>query len=191
MEKIWDVPEFDEDTTGDEALELIEQFSKDTHKLADHPYNNREHRQHNDFLEFREKLYQTAYPPETVEEVAGEEEEAGQEALRAEAEEEAELLEGFGYDPTEIPDDVQPFQVRALKEQRLCAEGGYAELGLMLEADLASLERSGSMPPGKISAVRELIRTEGVDPALKGKVDAIANDIIALIYEAKKRSRPI
>ena len=45
------------------------------------------------------------------------------------------------------------------------------------------------MPPGKIGVIRELIRTEGVDPALKFKVDDIANDIIALIYEAKKRSR--
>jgi len=109
--------------------------------------------------------------------------------LREAAEQEMSKLVELGFEEAEIPDDVGDVDLRALKEQRLYGEGGYAELGTMLEDDLTSLERSGGMPPGKINAIRELIRTEGVDPALKSKVDDIANDIIALIYAAKKRSK--
>jgi len=109
--------------------------------------------------------------------------------LREAAEDEMDKLVELGFEESEIPDDVSDVELRALKEERLYAEGAYAELGEMLEADLTSLERSGDMPPGKIGVIRELIRTEGVDPALKSKVDDVANDIIALMYEAKKRSK--
>jgi len=186
--EIFEVPQLDDDMDETELDATMKQLALDMANKPNHPLNDASHKLHEDFVEYRSQLYQKKYPAETdggeAEEVDQQAEE--QSALAEQAEEEMDRLEELGFRRDELPDDLQEYQLRALREQRLLAEGGYAELGTMLEQDLTSLERSGSMPPGKIGAIRELIRTEGVDPATKGKVDAIANDIIALIHAGNK-----
>jgi hypothetical protein len=185
--EFYEVPKVADETTPEEAAGLIEQLKRDMDANEGHPLVNAPHKLHEGYVEYRSQLYSRAYPSgdeAEAEEVDQQAEEHS--ALVEQAQEEMDRLVELGFDEAAVPDDLQEYQLRALREQRLLAEGGYGELGTMLEQDLTSLERSGSMPPGKIGAIRELIRTEGVDPALKGKVDAIANDIIALIHAGNK-----
>jgi len=186
--ELFEVPQLDDDMDETELDATMKQLASDMASKPGHPLNDASHKLHEQFVEYRSKLYQKKYPAETD---GGEAEEVDQQAekqsaLVEQAQEEMDRLVELGFDEAAVPDDLQEYQLRALREQRLLAEGGYGELGTMLEQDLTSLERSGSMPPGKIGAIRELIRTEGVDPALKGKVDEIADGILGLIYEANK-----
>lgn len=184
MEKIWDTPSFDEDTTPEEALELIEQFTKDTHKLADHPYNVREHRQHADVLAYRDKLYSRAYPAESGEEDEEEDEDEQQaeehSALVEQAQEEMDRLGELGFRRDEISDDIQPFQVTALKMQRLNAERNFTELTPMLEQELTSLGAQG------MDTFRSFARDAGLTADERAEhIDLI----LKRIYQANKERK--
>jgi hypothetical protein len=66
-----------------------------------------------------------------------------QQELIEQGQEEMDQLEGLGFERAEIPDDIQPFQVAALKMQRLNAEGNFQELVPLLERELMTSGFSG------------------------------------------------
>jgi hypothetical protein len=66
-----------------------------------------------------------------------------QRELIEQGQEEMDQLEGLGFERAEIPDDIQPFQVAALKMQRLNAEGNFQELVPLLERELTTSGFSG------------------------------------------------
>ena len=68
-----------------------------------------------------------------------------QEQLVSDAQAEMDKLAELGFESSAVPDDVQPYQVRGLQEQRLHAEGDYPEVITMLEKDFIDLgDREGA-----------------------------------------------
>ena len=68
-----------------------------------------------------------------------------QEQLFSSAQAEMDKLAELGFESSAVPDDVQPYQVRGLQEQRLHAEGDYPALLTMLEKDFIDLgDREGA-----------------------------------------------
>lgn len=149
----------------------------------------------------RDELYRKLCPPEEGEEDQGSvlpapALETGQQGalesplwrqkLVEDAEGEMAKLEELGFDPAEIPDDVQPHQVQELKMQRLVAEENYVELEPILEQNLKELSRSNIVPAGKIGAIRDLISTRGIDPAFRNEVKNIADSIVFFIAKANR-----
>lgn len=150
-----------------------------------HPYTDAHHFQHRKAVERMSKLYEVknrdALPPmEAVFQQGLEQVEAKkaehQETLRTEAEKEMAILNKFGYD-NELPEDLQPFHVQALKQERLLREGNFAELHPLLEKDLAALK----WKPEVMELFRSFARTESPDEKFSAK---ILYDIIEYVYQS-------
>ncbi len=133
------------------------------------------------------------HSPEVVKAMAEglEAQEQRQSDLYAEAVElQDELVEKYDFQPKDVPEDIEEYQVNAWRLQKYLAAGDYEQLGKSLEKSLSALERSGRMPAGKVGAIRELIRTEGLAPDLRDEVDVIAENIISMIFKVNKGSKP-
>lgn len=109
-----------------------------------------------------------------------------QNKLRTEAEAEIEQLIELGYDDTaDLPDVVQPYLVRGLKEQRLHATGDFKTLLPMLEKDLHELrdfESLNILQNFKTTAVfDEDFQKEALDKAIR-KI----HDLNVQKYKVKK-----
>jgi hypothetical protein len=93
------------------------------------------------------------------------------------AESEMDRLSELGFDRDKIPNDVKPFQVDALKMQRLNAEENFLELSGMIEKEMAILNFKG------MDGFRTMLRDASLDPATKKE---FINLILHRVYDAHK-----
>ena len=138
-----------EDLEQVEAREAQETAQKEIDKIRrnrNHPYFHEGHAGHEAALKKMDELYHLAYPSgskESESETESEdEEEADRQVLINEAKSEMDRLVELGCKPDDIPDDIQAWQVRGLKEQRFCMEEDRDSLMPMLEEDVEELANS-------------------------------------------------
>ena len=144
----YELPDMEYEFLGAEkAQQEVNRFAAESQADPEHPWLNRSHPQHGDFVKHFQKLTEIT----TASDVAAKEAEeaeiiermqsgksANQDELIEQAEAEMEQLVQLGFERAEIPDDIQPFQVRTLKIQRLNAERNFTELLPLLEKELKS-----------------------------------------------------
>jgi hypothetical protein len=140
--KSYDIPNT-EGVTPDEAAAILDRVYAEASNPK-HPYTNKHHPQNKDFLSAVTRLHEiktegSVSPTEKICQEALDGLVVKQNKLVAEAEKELELLVDLGFEPADVPDDIKPFQVRGLTEQRLHAEGDFKSLMPMLEKDLRDL----------------------------------------------------
>jgi hypothetical protein len=187
----YELPEMDyESLSPDEADKALKVIYADVGGDPRHPYCNKSHPQNKDFVERVTKLFEikadgdTRTPAQrdidTICQGALEQQQEKQNRLVEEATKEAELLEGLGFDATSIPENVQPFQVAALKMQRLHTEKNYEALTPLIEAELRTLK----VPAHIEGLFSSFNRATDLDEQLKSD---IVEKIIFWIHEANKQ----
>jgi hypothetical protein len=140
-----EIPQLDE-SGADTSLQQLGELNKEMASDPSHPLNVPAHRLHEQFVQYRTRLYERAYGGAEEDEAAqGAEAQAEKQNddLIEQAQEEMDALEELGFSRDEIPDDVQPYQVTALKMQRLNAERNFTELTPLLERELTALGAKG------------------------------------------------
>jgi len=185
---IYDLPET-EGLTPDEAKTALDKMDVEIAQDRGHPYLSGDGLLHRRFVEARQALHQCyAERPggelgpferamqEGLESLAGKEAER-QVKLRAEAEQEMENLIDLGFEEAELPEDVQPYQVNALRMQRLAAQEDYKALTPMLEKDLRDLQT----PPDLMATFESFAHVENLDPGLRAR---IVEELIRYIHAA-------
>lgn len=165
----YSIPETDyEAMTPEEADREIEKIDADVYEDSGHPLYDRTHPQHPALVEHRTNLYKASArkegEPFDLQKAKDERDEADLAALKQQhlvndAKEEMDTLVELGFDRDEIPEDVQPFQVLALKMERLNAQKNIAELVPMLEKELMTLGSSSDL-----DLFRSLCRDASIDP---------------------------
>jgi hypothetical protein len=141
--KSYDLPNA-ENLLPDEAEQVLNKLHAEAIADPQHPYTNKQHPQNKDFVSVMSKLHEIKTenyisPIEQACQEALDIQAEKQNKLVAEAQAEMEKLAELGFDAEEIPDDIQPFQLRGLQEQRLHAEGDFNTLMPMIEKDLQDL----------------------------------------------------
>jgi hypothetical protein len=153
MSESYTLPEPGSIVTPDEAGVEVDRILGEASQDKNHPYTNGNHILHKKFVDHITAMYalrangDTRTPLQKTIDSVCDEGLAGQverqNKLVKEAEAEMEKLEKLGFEPIEIPDDVQPFQVAAWKMQRLNAERNFRELTPILEKELTTLRAKG------------------------------------------------
>jgi hypothetical protein len=174
--------------TVESARQQINQLEAAWAGDPDHPLGDHGHPQHGDFVKLRDRLYDVTrrgmdLRPED-EKILEAAVAKGQDRLAAkrdeligQAEAEMEKLVELGFNHDEIPDDIQPFQVTALKMQRLNAEQNFEELVPMLEKELTTLRFSG------MDTFRGFIRDSSIGSEERAEHIEL---ILKRIYQANK-----
>ena len=186
----YDLPDVESITTPAEAAQALSKIYADVVGDPLHPYGNAQHPQGKDFRAVVTKLHEIKtsedgglLPMELkmaeILKTAAAEKADRQDKLRFECEQEFDRLEEFGFRRSELPDDIQDFHLRGLREQRMAAEGDFDQLVPLLEVDLRELRA----PPDTQAAFRAFIQAQGLDPGLRGD---IADTIVCWIYSARK-----
>ena len=165
----YEIPETDyEAMTPAEADKAIEGVNADLYEDKEHPYMVSHHPQHKAYVDHVSNLHKASArkegEPFDLQKAKDERDEADLAALRQQhlvndAKEEMDTLVELGSDRDEIPEDVQPFQVLALKMERLNAQKNIAELVPMLEKELMTLGSSSDL-----DLFRSLCRDASIDP---------------------------
>jgi hypothetical protein len=96
--------------------------------------------------------------------------------LEAEAVKEVELLNKLGIEG-EAPADCQPYQLAALKMQRLAVEGDYENLAPIMEQELRTLNANAET----VALLQSYMRVKDVDSTLR---DEITERLISWIHRA-------
>jgi murein L,D-transpeptidase YcbB/YkuD len=148
-----------EDITADQAAEQLNIIYADATGNKLHPYTNKQHPQHKQYAESVQKLHEikTANQVNPFVKAANEALESQSQKvshLVTEAKAEAKLLKRYGedIDPDQISGDIQPYQVRLLKEHRLIYENDYMSVVQMFLQDAKTL----NLPPEELSALRSI-----------------------------------
>lgn len=148
----YEIPEIDyEGMSPAEANQAIEKIDADVYEDSGHPLYDRTHPQHPALVEHRTNLFKAAArkegEPLDLGKAKAEQDAVDMAALKQghlirEAQTEIDGLVALGYDPREVPEDVQPFEVAAWRIQRLAAEGKFQELIPLMEKELVVLDSS-------------------------------------------------
>jgi len=111
-----------------------------------HPWHHRDHPDHERAVKEMNRLHEQVNPSheegESEEHESEAEIEAEHQALIDEAQTEMDMLIDLGCEPADIPDDIEGWQVRGLKEQRLCMEEDRGALMPLLGEDVEQLANS-------------------------------------------------
>lgn len=188
----YEIPETDyENISPEQAESAINQIKVDVFEDAKHPYLDSEHPQHSAFVSYMENLSkaQVRQPGEPFDpeieraaQAAQYEEDMQverQNNLIADAEKEMDALVALGFDRDEIPNDVQQWQVEALKMERLNAEGNFRELSPMLETTLRDLGLSD-----ELRLFYSLVQDATIDPKSRAQHIEL---ILGRMYSVNKK----
>ena len=177
--------------TSEEATQLIAKMQSEMLRDPKHPLNVTGDPLRKSMLEHRTKLYEVKNRgltnPDGLDKVFSDalehktqKEVQQQETLRQQARMELGRLEKLDFNTDALPsnflDNIQPYQVRGLMEQRLWAEKNYKDLNPLLEQDLMSLGGGGG-----IQNLFLQFKDADLNPDLRDKV---AFDVIEHIITA-------
>lgn len=99
-----------------------------------------------------------------------------QKTLIADAQAEMSALEELGFEPADIPADIQDWQVKDLKMQRAVAESNFETFNRLAEESLNELR----VPPENMQLFRAFTRASDLNPDTREKIaEAILLDIRA------------
>jgi len=134
-----------ENMTPEQAAQQIDAVFEEVRKDPGHPYADGNNPLHRKVTERMTKLFEVKnkdglLPVERAWQADLAQMVERQNKLVAEGQKEAELLEGLGFKPTEIPDDLQQYQLDGLRMQRLHAEKNYSALTPLIEKQLQTLK---------------------------------------------------
>lgn len=183
-----EVPETD-GLTPDDAGRALNAMHADVHGDQEHPYACGSHPQHKEWVAYGAKLHEIkaagrAEQERQEQDAAIDTCRAGDvrasEALRTEARAELELLTGLGFDPVEVPENIQPHTVRAWKLQRLNAQGNVPALTAALADELHAL----NAPSATMEMFNQYAGMENLDPELR---ESIFGQLIAWVHGANAR----
>ena len=144
----YELPTVNEEMTPAEAKVELDRIHAAAACDGSHPYLNPHHPQSAAMKKAVTALHEVfaqREPEPTVFDVALAERDAKCEAMRDEAQTEADLLTDLGYGETEIPENIQPYQLSALKLRRFAAEGDFDSLAPLLQKELLGLQTSGDV----------------------------------------------
>lgn len=132
----YDVPPSKVDMGVDDAGTAIKKLHSDIAADPNHPYLNREHPLHNDFVEYATALHEAKNADgKNVYDKILADAEAQKEIEQADRYEDAKLdmkkLSELGYEETDVPSDISEGTARCLKMQRLNSEAGEENIRLM------------------------------------------------------------
>jgi hypothetical protein len=191
------IPAFDyENATPEQANAELNRLNAEFGSSLDrHPLAQSTHFQRGDFIKHRERVMDVvrrgmdtrSIPEQVLQGVydrgqAKLAEKRGE--LIAEAKKEVELLEGLGFDPTEIPDDIQEYQLNALRMQRLNAEGNFMELFPLLQKELTTLRAKG------MNTFHFFVNDESLSPAERSEhIELILKRIYAANTEKAEKEQ--
>ena len=196
--------------TLDEAKGKIDSVMREARSDPKHAYLDGGNPDHKKAVEVMRQLHEAAspqtepqttetgetlvnqYSPETLSamkegmEIQEGKHQATQEKLFTEGEQEMDALEKLGFERDNIPSDIAPYQVRALKEQRLHAEAtdkynkeSWDKLGEMLTKDFKELNSNAE----GLVMLNQFFTT--ADPSDKLAAE-ISHTIMKHIYDLKK-----
>jgi hypothetical protein len=191
----YEIPETDyEYMLPDEANREIEKVNADTFEDEKHPYINASHPQHERFVAHMKNLFMASArkegEPFDLGKAKAEQDEADMADLRqqhliADGKKEAELLEKLGFEHTEIPDDVQTYQVEGLRMQRLNAQRNFQELVPLLEKEMVTLGSTG------MDTFRSLVQDANISPDARAEhLELILRRIYAANGEKYGKQKP-
>ena len=154
-----------------------------------HAYTDGHHPGHRaalDAMKALHEVYAEREPEPTIFDLALAERDAKCEAMRDEAQTEADLLTDLGYGETEIPENIQPYQLSALKLRRFAAEGDFDSLAPLLQKELLGLQTSGD-----VWADFSTFTREKKNPDLRAQIaERLVTHVVAANkakYEGKKK----
>lgn len=189
----YEIPEnVDYEYMSPEAAEsAINKVKVDAFEDAAHPYLDSAHPQHAAFVSHMSNLCKAQvrkegepFDPEIERAAQAAQYEEDMQVLRqnrlvTDGEAEMDALVALGFERDEIPNDVQPWQVEALKMERLNAEGNFRELSPMLETELKNLGLSDEM-----RLFHSLILDATIDPKSRAQHIEL---ILGRMYSANKK----
>lgn len=166
--KGYDIPSSD-GLSADEAAAQINRIMADVSGNSNHPYSNKLHPQHKEFMDgmqglFEAKTINQASPLEQTMQDALEQKAEKQSALVERAKAESKFLDEYeddSFSSDDIPDDIAEWQISLLTEKRLIHQGNYGGLLYMFEKDVRDL----NIPSSTVEPFRQLVEIEGLDPA--------------------------
>ncbi len=152
--------------------------------FLDGTLRDRERAAHDDLLAKRKAAYERLYPGRTRQdmdlEATGDGPDLRQAGIVEEARGEMSKLADLGFQTHEPDPEIRPFEVAALKMQRLAAEENYAELGPLL---LSEMEGMGATTPEIRRQVRDFMNADGLDSLAK---ENIAREVIGSYLRTAK-----
>lgn len=165
----YEIPNVD----GMSSEQAGQEINRITAEGAEHPYFSGNHIQHSDFVSVMGKLNEIKYadadeltPLERGMQDGLDAKVTRQNDLTIEAQEEMDALVEMGFDRSDIPNDIKPFQRDALKMQRLHAQGNFDELSPLLETQLEGL----NVPPAERAAFDIFRQSDTMDTDLKSEI---------------------
>lgn len=139
--KSYELPNANGIYSTEDADLILNKIEAETQGDPEHPYQNREHPQHNDYIAAVTKIHKVKaeYQDEDEQPEIEFSEIPAQQRRAKEAERMMKILENHGYEDIEVSNDVTPAEIRQLKQFRMVAEGQYGRLCDEFEADLKDL----------------------------------------------------
>lgn len=181
--------EFDgyvENLNQDEAKSGIDKVKREAAINPKHPYIDSHSFEHERTVGRVSRLFKAAHTgdePRTNITIAAEEALAEQaekkNVLVEQAKDDMDFLVEAGFDRSDIPDDLQPYQANALRMQRLNAEGKHTEVVPIMQKELRELRA----PAETIQLFDTFTQTNELDPNLK---ETIFESVLRWIHDARK-----
>jgi len=208
--------EYGEPPTAEEAQTEIDRVMKAAAKDSSHDYTNLNSMGHADEVLRVQRLYsllnpepekpdpdstidsqvsrETAKAMQTALDEHNFDTEDIQEKLVSEFEDEASRLEELGFDSTRMPDKVMPYQIRALKEQRLFTEAtenenklSWEEFKTMIRQDFQELKNTPYAPnPQALELLNGFLAEADIDYL---PTKRLAEALFSVIYEMRKPAK--
>ncbi len=181
----YDIPT-SEGLSEEEATIQLNRITADSHTDREHPWINKSHPQHKDFKTAVQSLYDVKFQDVDERTPLEQQMQAGldlkvqtQNNRVTEAEHEMEQLVELGFSNDPIPDDIQDYQIQALKLQRLNAQENFGELGEILTQELRGLNAPGDT----VEALEVFNQASEMDTQLKQQ---IVEKVIQYVYSANQ-----
>lgn len=177
------IAELTVDGAKDQLAALNAQFAAD---LDHHPAVDKAHPQHEGYRKYHDALLALTIGDKNEKKAEEDAEkirrlEAGdtpaQAALRKQAEKEIARLTELGFTEADVPENVEPHVVRALRLQRLNAEGDVDHLTPLLEKELTDLRA----PSSALELLRSFRQAGDLDQELRSSV---FEQLISYIHRA-------
>ncbi len=182
----YEIPAVTETTTPADAAQRLAQIYSDAAVDQQHPYSYPHHPAHKAFKEAMTRLHEIkgqgelfVSPASRAAQEALTERQADIDSLRAKAESEVAELVKLGFEPTDLPTDVQPWLLDSLRLQKYHAQGDYENLTPLLEEQMQALKA----PPPVAAAFKSFLDANP-DPALR---DSITEQAIRWLHNANRQ----